>query len=132
MEDIDSTEEVNLLDYAERCRWHDWSYAMSDDGSVYRRGQRAREELKRLAKTSSNHERVWRLASGYHAKFTGGWTFEDGWRWSGAYLWCHRITTITEEEAQTLVAPEGTIDRYDRDVSGLIDWKKVDEALKSR
>ena len=121
----------SLSEYASMCRRHDWSCAMSDDHSVYLRGTKNKRTLAELSETSPNHKRIWELARGYHEKFTGGWTFEDGWRWVGAYLWTHGIQDITEEQAQGMVAAPGTLDRYDRDVSGLIDWKEIDKTLKA-
>ena len=73
----------SLSEYASMCRRHDWSCAMSDDHSVYLRGTKNKQTLAGLSETSPNHQRIWELARGYHEKFTGGWTFEDGWRWVG-------------------------------------------------
>ncbi len=129
---IDVTKaKCSLSEYARLCRYHDWSACMSDSFAVYRRGESNRKLLASVADTSQNHKRIWQLALSYHGKFTGGWTYEDGWRWAGAYLWCHGIDNITDEQAKNMVADPGTMDDYDRDVSGLVNWKEVDKVLKS-
>ncbi len=117
--------------YAKLCRYHDWTYRQSDDFSCFTRGEREQKTLVRLSETSPNHKRIWVLACGYHGKYNGDWTFEDGWRWAGAYLWSHGLSTITEEQAQTIVAPVGTLSENHRAIAGCIDWKLVDRSLES-
>lgn len=46
---------MNLEDYKERLKSHDWWYEMSEDPVVYQRGRANYLELVRLSKESESH-----------------------------------------------------------------------------
>lgn len=128
---------MNLRDFARAVRFHDWTACMSDDYSVTRRARANRKRLANLAETGTAHARVWSLGRAFEGnftwrpseKFTEANRFEAAWRWVGAYLWAHGVR-LTEREASRLVAPVGTLDRWDRNVTGSVNWDMVDLLVK--
>lgn len=51
--------EVSLKDFYDQIDRHDWSYMMSDDGHVYRRGSTEESRLQGIAKQSPEHQALW-------------------------------------------------------------------------
>ena len=49
-------ENITLKEYWEKLRFHDWTYMMSDDGEVYRRGDAAHAKIKSYGKLSPEHQ----------------------------------------------------------------------------
>jgi hypothetical protein len=54
---------MELKDYWKALRYHDWHYAYSDDGSVYRRGAAEEQRLKGIASQSAEHMALWKSMS---------------------------------------------------------------------
>lgn len=50
---------TSLKEFWDQLNNHDWYYQYSDDNSVWRRGQAAREGLQRAAKTSPEHQKMY-------------------------------------------------------------------------
>jgi hypothetical protein len=112
---------VTLQEFAQELRKHDWYYAFSDDGRVYRSGQAAEVKLERRAKNDEMHResRLWELASGYHrAHNQNNQRYENAWRWAGAYLWAHGVA-LTLDQAKMFVNDKECID-----------WRAVDEKIE--
>lgn len=49
---------ISLTDFYTKLEQTDWTYEMSDDHSVWRRGAAAMGEIERLAKTSDAHQKL--------------------------------------------------------------------------
>lgn len=47
-----------LAEYYDQLARHDWTYMMSDDSGVYKRGAQARANLEREAKASATHKKL--------------------------------------------------------------------------
>jgi len=110
---------TSLSEYANMLRnMHDWTYAWSDDGSAWRAGEKSEKMLREIAKESSNHARMFELASDYYLGSDTVSADEAAWRWVGAYLWAHKIKT-SEDHAKAFC--------YGSSVS----WVAVDESVKS-
>lgn len=63
---------VTLQEYWDQINRHDWSYMMSDDGNVYRRGSAEEARLASIAKQSPEHQALWDA-------------FKKHW-WSGSHM----------------------------------------------
>ena len=112
---------MTLQEFAHALRGHDWYYAFSDDGRVFRQGQAAEAKLKRHASldTGRRESRLWELASSYHLSHNqNDQAYENAWRWAGAYLWAHGIS-ITESQAKNFVGKTDTVD-----------WRAIDEKIE--
>lgn len=60
---------TTLAEYYDMLSRHDWYYAYSDDGSVFRRGEAANQKLAAIAKTSPEHAA---LLAGYKQYYFSG------------------------------------------------------------
>ena len=117
---------MKITEYAKELRAHDWFYAMSDDHGVWASGERNLQGLRELKSMSSNHGRLFDLASGYHLQMQGA-EFEKAWRYAGAHLWINGVK-CSDSEAQGFVESKedphwGTVHR--------VSWKAVDDAVSS-
>ena len=56
---------TNLQEFDKKLRYHDWYYNFSDDGSVWRAGERAQEEIQRISKESPQHLELFESWSKY-------------------------------------------------------------------
>jgi len=113
---------VTLQEFAQELRKHDWYYSFSDDGRIYRKGNAKEASLKQVASSGTEHRegRLWDLASGYHRSHNqNNQAYENAWRWAGAYLWAHGVSS-TEEQAKMFVDSE----------SESIDWRAVDKKIE--
>lgn len=132
---------MELSQYADRLRRHDWSACMSDSGAVASRGAQAKARLLEVASLGKNYMRLWDLGSGYHGNFT--WSpgprmsaeerWESGWRWVGAYCWVHGVK-LSEAECQVLVAGPDEVSPLfkTRRIAGQPKWAEIDELIKAR
>lgn len=50
---------TSLSDYYDMLQKHDWTHAMSDDQSVYRRGRDVHDQLLRISKESPKHAELY-------------------------------------------------------------------------
>lgn len=55
---MSNNQTLTLQEFFDKCAYHDWTYMMSDDGSVYRRGSEAHSKLQALAKQSPEHQAI--------------------------------------------------------------------------
>lgn len=60
---------MTLADYYDRLDGFDWYYAYSDDGGVYRAGERAMKALKIVAEQSPEHKALY---DGFSAHYFSG------------------------------------------------------------
>lgn len=50
---------AEVQEYAKLLAAHDWHYPRADDYSVYSKGKRERDELRRLSKTLDPYSKIW-------------------------------------------------------------------------
>jgi len=115
---------MDIKEYTERLRSHDWYFAMSDDFSVWQRGSISLRELKSLADSSQNHARMFKLASEYSCQASGS-DYEKAWRYVGGYLWVHGVK-VSQQEAKNYV--ESKKDPVYKTLHR-VDWAKVSDAI---
>lgn len=84
---------MKYSEFAKMLRGHDWTYAWSDDGRVWRAGEATQSKIEATAKLSANHARLYELASAYYLGSSKMEEQEAAWRWVGAYLWAHGVKT---------------------------------------
>lgn len=52
-------EQIDIYEYRTKLAFHDWYYAYSDDGSVYRKGQAQYQELVKMQKVLDADRAIW-------------------------------------------------------------------------
>lgn len=50
---------MNIQKYYDALKNHDWHYAMSDDHRVFKAGEEARADLRKLAELSPEHKKLY-------------------------------------------------------------------------
>lgn len=60
---------MTLEEYCMACRGFDWSYMMSDDHSVWKRGTKREDELKALWKTYPEYQAIYEAYHDWYWKF---------------------------------------------------------------
>ena len=63
---MNKSKQLNIKDYEEMLKHHDWYYMMSEDSNVYKRGSFRQQELRELSDTNYDFKQLFEKYQNKH------------------------------------------------------------------
>lgn len=118
-------ENLTTKEFANRLRFHDWWYMMSDSMSVWSQGRKREKEILKIAEGNPELESLFGLACAYH-RSNGTIEIEVAEAWAQQYLLVNDVWVETDE--LPISQPRNKYSAYPD--SWVIDWQSIDRMLE--